>query len=89
VISSKGLGGGTIYSSICERDRSVSTQRPATTKGLTLEQVDRMFEETTPRKSSRWHPHSTYAQDLGLTKDGLHDEHKEDVDKRAFEQVAV
>jgi sugar porter (SP) family MFS transporter len=59
------------------------------TKGLTLEQVDRMFEETTPRKSSRWQPHSTYAQDMGLAKDGLHDEHKEDVDKPTFEQIDV
>ncbi|KFY11192.1 hypothetical protein V491_07321 [Pseudogymnoascus sp. VKM F-3775] len=37
------------------------------TKGLSLEQVDRMFEETTPRKSSKWVPHSTYAADMGLT----------------------
>jgi len=28
------------------------------TKGLSLEQVDRMFEETTPRTSSRWIPHN-------------------------------
>jgi hypothetical protein len=44
-----------------------------------------MFEETTPRKSSRWHPHSTYAQDMGLTKDGLHDEHKENGDKQVID----
>lgn len=31
------------------------------TKGLSLEQVDRMLEETTPRTSSKWVPHSTYA----------------------------
>jgi len=31
------------------------------TKGLTLEQVDRMFEETTPRTSSKWKPSTTYA----------------------------
>ena len=31
------------------------------TKGLTLEQVDRMFEETTPRTSSKWKPTTTYA----------------------------
>lgn len=30
------------------------------TKGLTLEQVDQMFEETTPRKSSKWRPHTTF-----------------------------
>lgn len=31
------------------------------TKGLSLEQVDRMLEETTPRNSTKWVPHSTYA----------------------------
>ncbi|KAI9739947.1 MAG: hypothetical protein M1818_005003 [Claussenomyces sp. TS43310] len=36
------------------------------TKGLTLEQVDRMFEETTPRNSAKWVPHSTFAADMGL-----------------------
>jgi len=32
------------------------------TKGLTLEQVDRMMEETTPRTSSKWKPYGTYAE---------------------------
>ena len=41
------------------------------TKGLTLEQVDRMMEEVgSPRKSPGWSPHSTYAQEMGLTQDG-------------------
>lgn len=40
------------------------------TKGLSLEQVDRMLEETTPRTSSKWVPHSTFAADMGLTKEG-------------------
>ncbi|KAH7066566.1 general substrate transporter [Paraphoma chrysanthemicola] len=31
------------------------------TKGLSLEQVDRMLEETSPQKSAKWVPHSTYA----------------------------
>jgi SP family sugar:H+ symporter-like MFS transporter len=31
------------------------------TKGLSLEQVDRMLEETTPRTSSKWVPHETFA----------------------------
>ncbi|KAK9349708.1 general substrate transporter [Lipomyces doorenjongii] len=39
------------------------------TKGLTLEQVDRMMEECTPRTSSKWVPHSTFAADMGLTKE--------------------
>lgn len=37
------------------------------TKGLTLEQVDRMLEETTPRTSAKWVPHSTYAAEMGMT----------------------
>lgn len=41
------------------------------TKGLTLEQVDRMMEECgSPRKSPGWVPHSTFAKDMGLTKEG-------------------
>ncbi|EIN06028.1 MSTA protein [Punctularia strigosozonata HHB-11173 SS5] len=31
------------------------------TKGLSLEQVDRMLEETTPRTSAGWVPHDTFA----------------------------
>lgn len=37
------------------------------TKGLTLEQVDKMMEETTPRTSAKWQPHSTFAEEMGLT----------------------
>lgn len=40
------------------------------TKGLTLEQVDRMLEETTPRTSSKWRPHTTFAAEMGLTEKG-------------------
>lgn len=41
------------------------------TKGLTLEQVDRMMEECgTPRKSPGWKAHSTFAADMGMTDDG-------------------
>jgi hypothetical protein len=36
------------------------------TKGLSLEQVDRMLEETSPRTSAKWVPHSTFAADMGL-----------------------
>jgi hypothetical protein len=36
------------------------------TKGLSLEQVDRMLEETSPRTSAGWVPHSTFAADMGL-----------------------
>ena len=31
------------------------------TKGLSLEQVDKMMEETTPRTSSKWKPTTTFA----------------------------
>lgn len=41
------------------------------TKGLTLEQVDRMMEEVgSPRRSVGWVPKSTFAQDMGMTKEG-------------------
>ncbi|KAL9619288.1 MAG: hypothetical protein Q9160_006053 [Pyrenula sp. 1 TL-2023] len=43
------------------------------TKGLSLEQVDRMMEETTPRTSAKWVPHSTFAADMGLTEKGTLD----------------
>lgn len=36
------------------------------TKGLSLEQVDKMMEETTPRTSSKWTPHSTFAVEMGM-----------------------
>jgi hypothetical protein len=36
------------------------------TKGLTLEQVDKMLEETTPRTSRNWKPHSTFAAEMNL-----------------------
>ncbi|MCJ1476512.1 hypothetical protein MMC13_005178 [Lambiella insularis] len=40
------------------------------TKGLSLEQVDRMLEETSPRTSSKWVPHTTFAAEMGLTDKG-------------------
>ncbi|OCL05789.1 sugar porter family MFS transporter [Glonium stellatum] len=43
------------------------------TKGLTLEQVDRMMEETTPRTSAGWVPTTTFAQEMGLTDKGTLD----------------
>lgn len=35
------------------------------TKGLTLEQVDKMLEETTPRMSAKWRHHDTHAAEMG------------------------
>jgi len=37
------------------------------TKGLTLEQVDKMMDETTPRTSAKWKPTTTYAGHGGIT----------------------
>ncbi|KZO91619.1 general substrate transporter [Calocera viscosa TUFC12733] len=45
------------------------------TKGLSLEQVDRMLEETTPFTSAKWKPHNTFAADRKVTDV----EHKETV----------
>lgn len=54
------------------------------TKGLTLEQVDRMFEETTPRESSKWVPHSTFAHDVGMSE---HKDSKSEMFEDASKQV--
>ncbi|KAK3065021.1 hypothetical protein LTS18_013431 [Coniosporium uncinatum] len=40
------------------------------TKGLTLEQVDKMLEETMPRTSAKWRPTTTFAAEMGMTADG-------------------
>lgn len=37
------------------------------TKGLTLEQVDKMLEESTPMTSSKWKPHETFAHEMRMT----------------------
>jgi hypothetical protein len=41
------------------------------TKGLSLEQVDRMLEEVSPRHSRSWVPHSTFAAEMGLVEKGV------------------
>lgn len=41
------------------------------TKGLTLEQVDKMLEESTPRTSRKWKPHSTFAGEMNLAEKHL------------------
>jgi hypothetical protein len=43
---------------------NASTNNNIETKGLSLEQVDKMMEETTPRTSSKWVPHETFASTL-------------------------
>jgi hypothetical protein len=37
------------------------------TKGLTLEQVDKMMEETTPRTSAKWKPTTTFSSTMHKT----------------------
>ncbi|KAM5342144.1 hypothetical protein ACJ41O_015175 [Fusarium nematophilum] len=39
-------------------------------KGLSLEQVDRMLEETSPRQSAKWVPTTTFAQEMGRVDKG-------------------
>ncbi|KAL0937153.1 MFS monosaccharide transporter [Colletotrichum truncatum] len=52
------------------------------TKGLSLEQVDKMMEETTPRTSAKWRPHETFAS--AVAKDGVLDKAAaEDVERRS------
>ncbi|KAI0021916.1 putative transporter [Xylariomycetidae sp. FL0641] len=54
------------------------------TKGLTLEQVDKMLEESTPRTSAKWVPHSTYAAEMGMTdKTGVKNVEDVDIEKQA------
>ncbi|KAJ5215426.1 Major facilitator-type transporter ecdD [Penicillium cinerascens] len=36
------------------------------TKGLSLEQVDKMLEESTPITSAKWKPHDTFAHEMGM-----------------------
>jgi MFS family permease len=54
------------------------------TKGLSLEQVDRMMEESSPRTSSKWVPHETFAGSVGVKGSAVMDETMvEDVEKKA------
>ena len=51
-------------------------------QGLSLEQVDKMMEETNPRTSAKWRPRETYATAAGL-KDGMVDiSHIKEVERR-------
>ena len=53
------------------------------TKGLSLEQVDKMMEETTPRTSAKWKPTSTFASTVSSKGQFLDDHHMvEDVERR-------
>lgn len=51
------------------------------TKGLTLEQVDKMMEESTPRTSAKWKPTKTFSE--ARSEGGkLHQEVLEDVERK-------
>ncbi|GME76450.1 unnamed protein product [Ambrosiozyma monospora] len=54
------------------------------TKGLSLEQVDRMLEETTPFNSGKWKPHSTFVADMGKA---VHSDSDEKLSKTQTESV--
>jgi SP family sugar:H+ symporter-like MFS transporter len=51
--------------------------------GLSLEQVDKLLVETTPRTSSKWVPTTTFASEMGINeKGGLNSNVIEDVQRR-------
>lgn len=52
------------------------------TKGLSLEQVDKMMAETTPRTSSKWKPTTTFASEVMKSGGKLGTEITEDVERR-------
>ncbi len=57
------------------------------TKGLSLEQCDRMLEESSPRNSAKWVPHSTFASDMGLTDKAVTNHEIEHPHSKASEKV--
>jgi sugar porter (SP) family MFS transporter len=59
-----------VWGSLCTAAFVYSYFLVPETKGLTLEQVDKMMEETTPRTSAKWKPHTTFASQVGI-KDGV------------------
>jgi sugar porter (SP) family MFS transporter len=52
------------------------------TKGLTLEQVDKMFEETNARNSAKWKPSQTFASTMANERGVLEKGIVEDVERR-------
>jgi len=52
------------------------------TKGLTLEQIDKMMEETTPRTSPGWKPSKTFAEQMGSEGGVLNKEIVADVERK-------
>ncbi|KAK4907830.1 hypothetical protein LTR66_017610, partial [Elasticomyces elasticus] len=52
------------------------------TKGLSLEQVDHMMEESTPRTSAAWRPSRTFAGEMGAIDGKLNPELVQDVERK-------
>lgn len=52
------------------------------TKGLTLEQVDKMMEESTPRTSAKWKPTTTFASGMADERGVLEKSIVADVERR-------
>ncbi|KAJ9605551.1 hypothetical protein H2200_010208 [Cladophialophora chaetospira] len=52
------------------------------TKGLTLEQVDKMMEESSPRTSAKWRPTKTFAEQMGSEGGVLNKEIVADVERK-------
>ncbi|KAI0967502.1 general substrate transporter [Xylaria arbuscula] len=56
-----------IWGSLCATAFVFSWFLIPETKGLTLEQVDKMLEQTTARTSAKWRPLNTYAAEMGCS----------------------
>jgi len=52
------------------------------TKGLSLEQVDKMMEESTPRTSAKWKPTKTFAEQMGTEGGKLNNELVEEAERK-------
>jgi sugar porter (SP) family MFS transporter len=60
-----------MWGSLCIISLSFAYFLVPETKGLSLEQVDKMLEESSPRTSGKWVPHTTFAADMGLLEKGI------------------
>lgn len=78
-----------MWGSLCCVSLAFSFLLVPETKGLTLEQVDRMLEETSPRTSAKWVPHSTFAADMGLADKSVESDNIEVVPVDANEKSIV
>ncbi|KAG7287063.1 hypothetical protein NEMBOFW57_006563 [Staphylotrichum longicolle] len=58
-----------IWGSLCVLSLAFAYFMVPEMKSLTLEQIDSMMEETTPRKSGKWKPTTTFAAQMGRVRD--------------------